>query len=398
MMIKVIKTCEEYEKALAMLEELLDANPELGTENADKLELLTLLISSYEKENFPMDLPDPIEAVKFRMEQQQLSPRDLIPYIGSRSKVSEVLARKRPLTIKMIRALNKGLEIPLQILLKETGAEGSDNLKFNWKKFPLNEMAKRHWFPGFSGSQKEAREKAEELLKEFFKSADPSVLQPALFRKTLRIGSTMDIHALMAWCVRVLNVALDNPINSYYKSGTITLKFLRELVKLSYMEKGPLLAVEFLKKNGIRVIVEPHLPKTHLDGAAMQLPGGIPVVALTLRHDRIDNFWFCLCHELSHIALHFEKNGYNCFLDDLDSQGNDLEEEADTMARDVLIPPEAWENSPARLQHFPEQVLQLAEQLQIHPAIVAGRIRWQQKNYRLFSRLIGNGEVRKLFK
>jgi HTH-type transcriptional regulator/antitoxin HigA len=214
----------------------------------------------------------------------------------------------------------------------------------------------------------------------------------------LRIGSTMDIHAFMAWRVRVLNVALDNPINSDYKIGTITLKFLRELVKLSYVEKGPLLAVEFLKKNGIRIVVEPHLPKTHLDGAAMQLPGGIPVVALTLRHDRIDNFWFCLCHELSHIALHFEKNGYNCFLDDLDSQGNDLEEEADKMARDALIPPEAWENSTVRLQYFPEQVFQLAEQLQIHPAIVAGRIRWQQKNYRLFSRIIGNGEVRKLFK
>ncbi|HLP44836.1 MAG TPA: hypothetical protein VK469_02760 [Candidatus Kapabacteria bacterium] len=82
MMIKVIKTDEQYEKALTMLEELLDANPERGTENADKLELLILLISSYEKENFPMDLPDPIEAVKFRMEQQQLSPKDLIPYIG----------------------------------------------------------------------------------------------------------------------------------------------------------------------------------------------------------------------------------------------------------------------------------------------------------------------------
>lgn len=396
-MIKVIKTGEQYEAALIMLEELLNANPERGTENADKLELLTLLISSYEKENFPMDLPDPIEAVKFRMEQQQLSPKDLVPYIGSRSKVSEVLSRKRPLTLKMIRALNKGLGIPLQILLKEPDAGSLDNLKFNWGKFPINEMAKRHWFPGFSGSPKEAREKAEELLREFFKSIDPDTLQPALFRKTLRSGSAMDIHALIAWRVRVLNVALGSSTNNHYKSGTITLEFLRELVKLSYMEKGPLLAVEFLKKNGIRIVIEPHLPKTHLDGAAMQLPGGIPVIALTLRHDRTDNFWFCLCHELSHIALHFEKNEYNCFLDDLDSQGNDLEEEADKMARDALIPPEAWENSLVRVKHSQEQVLQFAEQLRIHPAIVAGRIRWQQKNYHLFSRVIGNGEVRKLF-
>jgi HTH-type transcriptional regulator/antitoxin HigA len=69
-MIKIIKTDEQYEEALAMVEDLLDSNPEPGTEDADKLELLTLLISNYEKEKFPMELPDPIEAIKFRMEQQ----------------------------------------------------------------------------------------------------------------------------------------------------------------------------------------------------------------------------------------------------------------------------------------------------------------------------------------
>ena len=111
-MIKILKTGEQYEEALAMVEDLLDSDPEPGTEEADKLELLTLLISNYEKEKFPMELPNPIEAIKFRMEQQQLSQRDLIPYIGSRSKVSEVLAGKRPLTLKMIRALNEGLGIP----------------------------------------------------------------------------------------------------------------------------------------------------------------------------------------------------------------------------------------------------------------------------------------------
>ncbi len=396
-MIKVIKTDEEYEKALAIAEELLGCDPELGTEDADKLELLALLISTYEKEHFPMELPDPIEAIKFRMEQQELTQRDLIPYMGSRSKVSEVLGGKRPLTLKMIRALNKGLGIPAEVLLKEQGARLPDYLDIDWDKFPINEMVKRHWFPNFSGSPKEAREQAEELLREFFKSIDADNLQPALFRKNLRSGSEMDIYALIAWQVRVLNAAQGVPTPKRYKHGTITMEFLRQLVKLSYFDKGLLLAREFLNKNGIRMVVEPHLPKTHLDGAAMQLPDGTPVVALTLRHDRIDNFWFCLCHELSHIALHFEKDEYNCFLDDLDSQGNEREEEADKMARDALIPPEVWKMSLVRFQHTAEQVNKLAEELQIHPAIVAGRIRWQRKNYRILSRMVGNGEVRKLF-
>lgn len=118
-MIKVIKTNEQYEKALEAIEELIDLDPQPGTEDADKLELLTLLISNYEKEHFPIPLPEPIEAVKFRMEQQGLSPKDLIPYMGTRSRVSEILNGKRPLTLKMIRALHKGLDIPAEVLLQE---------------------------------------------------------------------------------------------------------------------------------------------------------------------------------------------------------------------------------------------------------------------------------------
>lgn len=119
-MIRIIKTNKQYEEALAMVEELMDLEPEPGTKEADKLELLTLLISSYEREHFPMEMPDPIEAIKFRMEQQQLSRKDLMPYIGSRSRVSEVLNRKRPLTLKMIRTLHKELGIPAEVLIQES--------------------------------------------------------------------------------------------------------------------------------------------------------------------------------------------------------------------------------------------------------------------------------------
>jgi len=118
-MIRIIKTDEQYEDVLAAIEKLMDLDPEPDTEDAERLELLTLLISSYEREHFHMEKPDPIEAILFRMEQQQLSHKDLIPYIGSRGRVSEILNRKRPLTLKMIRNLHKELDIPAEILIRE---------------------------------------------------------------------------------------------------------------------------------------------------------------------------------------------------------------------------------------------------------------------------------------
>jgi len=118
-MYKVIKTVAEYEQALKEAETLIELDPKSGTEDGDRLELLTLLISNYEESHFPLPLPDPIEAIKFRMEQQGLAPKDLIPYIGSRSKVSEVLNGKRPLSLKMIRALHRGLGIPTEALIQE---------------------------------------------------------------------------------------------------------------------------------------------------------------------------------------------------------------------------------------------------------------------------------------
>ncbi len=117
---RIIKTDAEYEEALAMAEKLVDIDPAPGTDEGDRLELLTLLIKHYEDEHYPMEAPDPIEAIRFRMEQQGLIQKDLVPYIGTKSKVSEVLSRKRPLTITMIRALNKALNIPAEILLRES--------------------------------------------------------------------------------------------------------------------------------------------------------------------------------------------------------------------------------------------------------------------------------------
>jgi len=114
--IKPIRTKSDYRAALKEVERLMQARA--GTPEGDRLDVLATLIEAYEARQFPMDLPDPVEAIKFTMEQQGLTPADLVPVIGQRNRVYEVLNRQRPLTLRMIRALHDHLGIPFDALLK----------------------------------------------------------------------------------------------------------------------------------------------------------------------------------------------------------------------------------------------------------------------------------------
>jgi HTH-type transcriptional regulator/antitoxin HigA len=116
MTIKPIKTRKDYAKALKRLEIIFDAKP--GTSHGDELEILGILIHNYENEHFWIDLPDPIEAIKFRMEQLGYSPNDLARHVGLKSRASEILNRKRKLSLEMIRQLHKGLNIPTDVLIQ----------------------------------------------------------------------------------------------------------------------------------------------------------------------------------------------------------------------------------------------------------------------------------------
>ena len=113
--LKPFKTRRDYEAALALVEKLFDAKR--GTRQRDIVEVLTVLIEKYEEENFPIGAPDPIVAIKFRMEQLGMKPKDLIAVIGSRGRVSEVLNYKRGLSVTMIRKLHKKLQIPADVLV-----------------------------------------------------------------------------------------------------------------------------------------------------------------------------------------------------------------------------------------------------------------------------------------
>jgi HTH-type transcriptional regulator/antitoxin HigA len=115
MNIKPIRSDDDLAEAFARLEQLWGA--EIGTSEGDELEVLAVLIEKYEDKHYPMPPSDPIEAIKFRMDQQGLTPRDLEPYIGSSGRVSEVLNRKRKLSLAMIKRLHDGLRIPYESLL-----------------------------------------------------------------------------------------------------------------------------------------------------------------------------------------------------------------------------------------------------------------------------------------
>lgn len=117
MNIKPIRTEQDHAEALAEIERLWAAEP--GSDEYDNLQVLAMLVDVYEKEHFSIEAPDAVEAIRFRMEQQGLTRNDLLAYFKTRSRVSEVLSRKRPLTLSMIRSLHRGLAIPLEVLVAE---------------------------------------------------------------------------------------------------------------------------------------------------------------------------------------------------------------------------------------------------------------------------------------
>jgi len=399
--VKPIRTEKDYEAALARVDELMDAAP--GSPEGDELDVLVDLVELYESKHEPMGYPSPLAAIEFRMDQGGLSPRDLIPFIGSRAKVSEVLSGKRAITMPMARALHEHLGIPADVLLRQPGtALGETLADLEWTRFPLKAMAKLGWFP----DGPDLAERAEELIGALIERAGGrDVVGAALYRKNdhLRVNAKMDPYALKAWCWQILARANENPPKANYVCGTVTLDFLKEVAKLSGSEDGPRLAKDFLAETGIALVTERHLPRTYLDGAALRLGDGRPVIGLTLRYDRIDHFWFCLLHELAHVGRHMDHNQGVAFFDDLTLRSvegereNPREAQADEWAEEALIPWTAWEASAVRDRPTSMTVMNLANALQVHPAIVAGKVRYERQNHRLLSQFVGTGEVRRQF-
>ena len=409
--VRPIRSEKDYEEALARVADLLDelSGPDGQIEDPShlgrvELEVLSDLVEVYESRNVDMGFPTAIQAIEFRMDQAGLTRRDLAPFIGSSAKVSEVLSGRRPITMSMARALHRHLGIPAEVLLQEPGASLPDDIPdLEWARFPLKNMVRAGWLPEVSG----LKDRAEELIGELMDRAGGRAFAAApLYRKndSRRINAKTDDYALRAWCWQVLAQARQNEPSVVYQVGTVNPQLLRRLAQFSLLENGPVQARKHLAQYGICLEYVSHLPKTHLDGAALRLPDGRPVIGLTLRYDRIDNFWFTLEHELAHIGLHFgdcgEEKG---FVDDhslrgVEPSGSDkTEQEADQWAQNALIPPEVWGDGVILEDAGPMEVMQMALKAQVHPAIVAGRIRYESGNYRLLSQFVGTGEVRRQF-
>ncbi len=390
--VKIIKNDKDYEAALARIDELMDCadgNPD----REDELDLLSLLVEKYEEDNFDIELPDPVDAIKFRMEQEGLKRKDLVAYIGSQSKVSEVLNRKRPLSLSMIRALHEGLGIPAEVLLRNTEAK-IGKCRYDLNDYPFTEMFKRGYFKATFEKLTEAKQYAEECLEAFFENFNKMNMAPAYRRANSSMG---DDKSLDAWLAEAVNVVSGEKLKAFSEKD-INENFLKRLAGLSYFAEGVKLVKEALNKIGIHFIILPHLPKTKVDAACFFTVSNNPVVAMTLRYDRLDNFWFTLFHELGHIKLGHVTSGKPAYImDEIDGESTDVdvkENEADAFANDALIPSEIWEEGKHAITRE-RDVVRLAETLGVSPAIVAGRWRWEFKNYIKFSSLIGQGEVRK---
>ena len=261
-----------------------------------------------------------------------------------------------------------------------------------WQQFPINEMRKRRWFDLPRGADVVHR------VKEYILEAAGPEFLTAFHRKKVNFGTIPNEYSLLAWQARVLERARAKVAHSRLPEFVLDDRWLPALVALTRRADGPRRARDLLARKGIVLITEEHLPGTYLDGAAMLTDDGRPVVGLTLRYDRLDNFWFVLLHELGHVFLHLMTGlRYDFFDEEGPSEGDRVELEADKFALNRLISDEAWDQCLSRFAMTEEAVRLDAETLGIDASIIAGRIRKEQGDYAILNNLVGQDRVRSQF-
>ncbi len=220
---------------------------------------------------------------------------------------------------------------------------------------------------------------------------------PSLLRTGMSVINHSEDWPLLAWKAHVTLRAEKLIAQHSITYQPLDIIWLLDLVRLSSKEDGPLLAQQLLQQHGIILIIEPQVQGMSVDGAAF-LVGDVPTIGMTILRDTLDNFWFTLLHEVAHIILHYRTGLASGFFDDFNSPNIDeIEEEANVFARNMLIPEEIWRRSPARITKSTQPIEALATQLRISPAIIFGRVRMERGNYSIFSNKIGRGVVRKQF-
>ena len=383
MTIRPIRSAADHATTMKRIEKIFGAKP--GTPEADELEVLATLVAGYERS--AMRPPSALDAIRFRLAQAGLANRALEPLLGSRSRVSEIMSGKRELTPAMMRALHVQLGIPAESLLGVSTAAVPD---------PEEEPSARAMADLVATGLMEASERFADFVARAHRALSPhAVPQLAHLRKTRtdRTNAKTDAAALRGWCAAAILKSKEARIADKAKGHRIDAETGREVARLSRKKDGVKRVAKFLAGKGIALVLLRHFTGTYLDGAAMRRADGVYVIALTLRHDRIDNFWFTLLHELAHVACHLGGETSMIF-DDLEMGSSEtVEEEADCFAQKALIPDDVWRQ--AHADFGTEDVERLAELAGVHHAIVAGRWQREHRDYRKFSKLVGHGEVRR---
>jgi len=259
--------------------------------------------------------------------------------------------------------------------------------------FPFADMNTRGWFDSRVDLRRTSPSERSRVLSEFFHQA-PKEVSAALHRKTSGDVSPARRAALIAWQARVLARARQQ-VGIARQFSSPPAEVISQIARLSAESDGIKRAIQLLLQYGIIVVVEQHLPKTKLDGAAMSLDERYAVIGITGRHDRVDNFWFVLLHELGHLVRHWPRVLYGAILDENAGEPSDevIEQEADEFAENAILPRMTWQSSLVRFTKSATAVREYAARHQIHPALVAGRIR-RERSYSEFSDMLGSGEVR----
>jgi HTH-type transcriptional regulator/antitoxin HigA len=288
-----------------------------------------------------------------------------------------------------------GVALQFEMNLEKPNTNQRDRPNIDLSKLPNKAIKKRGWLESISPNV--SKSDFSSLLETFIAPA-VSNLTPALLRQGRRLNTDLDDYALLAWKARIIWKARRQE-RSVNVPNFSDLSWLKTFKDFTYQERGPALAVEYLKTKGILVLFEGHLPKTQLDGAALLVDDRIFTIALTLRHDRLDNFWFVLLHELGHIIRHRESGLQAGFFDNDEVQAVDkLEQEADEFAKSTLLPAEFWLSSLIRFTQSEEQIVEFSKENHISAAIIAGWIRRERADYSIFKNLVGYGKVRNILK
>ncbi len=328
-----------------------------------------------------------------------LSQKELARRLGMRMQQVQRYEKERYRSISLSNYRKVAAVVgirPHSELLEEprSGWVGAQDISVEEARKVVRHARKRGWIEG-------GRESIEDGLAQLKKDIAEHVVEysrPSMLRTGLNVREdVVDDWSLLAWKSQITRRAETIAESLDVDYNPLDLGWLTDLVRLSSDADGPRLAIDFLLQRGIVVVAEPAVPGMPLDGAAFVV-NGVPVVGLTLRHDRLDNFWFTLLHEIAHVVLHYRTGLATGFFDDIDKPTrDDLELEANEFASELLLPEHRWKRSPARIAMKPGPIIAFAKALGVHPAIVFGRIRKERDRYDLFSQYVGHRGVRKHF-